>query len=216
MPRSTIATADRIRDFSSAQGDKLDISNYSAASFIGSAAFSNSAGEVRAQLIGGNTYVMGDQNGDGVADEYLTAARGWNVSGSYHGYAYGPKRDGLGNLWVALNLDMGERADRADDQPELGQVLSVMDALRSTRAGEEPLAICTLKGFGPIEQGPLELADAIAQHALTQRDFLRWVAALPLQRLVRCRCISCTAARNQRWACSFSLPVSWRNSGCNT
>lgn len=65
---STIATADRIRDFSSAQGDKLDVSNYSAASFIGSAAFSNSAGEVRAQLIGGNTYVMGDQNGDGVAD----------------------------------------------------------------------------------------------------------------------------------------------------
>ena len=52
-----------------------------------------------------------DTNGDGVADEYLTAARGWNVSGSYHGYAYGPKRDGLGNLWVALNLDMGERAD---------------------------------------------------------------------------------------------------------
>ncbi|MBL9201095.1 MAG: hypothetical protein JNL39_11340 [Opitutaceae bacterium] len=52
-----------------------------------------------------------DTNGDGVADEYLTAARGWNVSGSYHGYAYGPKRDGSGNLWVALNLDMGERSD---------------------------------------------------------------------------------------------------------
>ena len=52
-----------------------------------------------------------DTNGDGVADEYLTAARGWNVSGAYHGYAYGPKRDGQGNLWVALNLDMGERSD---------------------------------------------------------------------------------------------------------
>ena len=52
-----------------------------------------------------------DTNGDGVADEYLTAARGWNVSGAYHGYAYGPKRDGRGNLWVALNLDLGERAD---------------------------------------------------------------------------------------------------------
>ena len=52
-----------------------------------------------------------DTNGDGVADEYLTAARGWNVSGSYHGYAYGPKRDGRGDLWVALNLDMGERSD---------------------------------------------------------------------------------------------------------
>jgi len=52
-----------------------------------------------------------DTNGDGVADEYLTAARGWNVSGAYHGYAYGPKRDGHGNLWVALNLDMGERTN---------------------------------------------------------------------------------------------------------
>jgi glucose/arabinose dehydrogenase len=52
-----------------------------------------------------------DTNGDGVADEYLTAARGWNVSGAYHGYAYGPKRDGRGDLWVALNLDMGERSN---------------------------------------------------------------------------------------------------------
>lgn len=52
-----------------------------------------------------------DTNGDGVADEYLTAGRGWNVSGAYHGYAYGPKRDGRGNLWVALNLDMGERSN---------------------------------------------------------------------------------------------------------
>jgi hypothetical protein len=52
-----------------------------------------------------------DTNRDGVADEYLSAGRGWNVSGSYHGYAYGPKRDGRGNLWVALNLDMGDRTD---------------------------------------------------------------------------------------------------------
>ena len=52
-----------------------------------------------------------DTDGDGVADEYLTAGRGWNVSGAYHGYAYGPKRDGEGRLWVALNLDLGERSD---------------------------------------------------------------------------------------------------------
>ncbi|MEI7776589.1 MAG: hypothetical protein WCK17_17645, partial [Verrucomicrobiota bacterium] len=30
-----------------------------------------------------------DNDADGVADEFLTAGRGWNVSGSYHGYAYG-------------------------------------------------------------------------------------------------------------------------------
>lgn len=52
-----------------------------------------------------------DRDGDGVADEYLTEASGWNVSGNYHGYAYGPARDGKGDLWVSLNLDMGDRAD---------------------------------------------------------------------------------------------------------
>ena len=51
-----------------------------------------------------------DTDGDDVADEYLTAARGWNVSGNYHGYAYGPERDGKGNLWVSLNVDMGPLA----------------------------------------------------------------------------------------------------------
>ena len=52
-----------------------------------------------------------DTNGDGVADEYLSAGRGWNVSGAYHGYAYGPKRDGNGNLWVSLNVDMGDHSN---------------------------------------------------------------------------------------------------------
>ena len=52
-----------------------------------------------------------DTNGDGAADEYLTAGTGWNVSGAYHGYSYGPKRDGRGQLWVALNLDMGDRSN---------------------------------------------------------------------------------------------------------
>jgi glucose/arabinose dehydrogenase len=52
-----------------------------------------------------------DTDGDGVADEYLTAGNGWNVSGAYHGYAYGPRRDGRGNLWVSLNVDMGDRSN---------------------------------------------------------------------------------------------------------
>ncbi len=52
-----------------------------------------------------------DTTGAGVANEYLTAGYGWNVSGAYHGYAYGPKRDGQGNLWVTLNVDMGDHAD---------------------------------------------------------------------------------------------------------
>ena len=52
-----------------------------------------------------------DTDGDGAADEYLTAGSGWNVSGAYHGYAYGPKRDGKGDLWVTLNVDMGDHSD---------------------------------------------------------------------------------------------------------
>ena len=48
-----------------------------------------------------------DTDGDGVADAYLTECDGWNVSGNYHAYAYGPERDGKGDLWVTLNLGMG-------------------------------------------------------------------------------------------------------------
>lgn len=49
-----------------------------------------------------------DTNNDGVADEYLTAARGWGVSGNYHEYAYGPIFDPKGDLWVTLNCTIGK------------------------------------------------------------------------------------------------------------
>ncbi|MDA0350011.1 MAG: hypothetical protein O3C43_22175 [Verrucomicrobia bacterium] len=52
-----------------------------------------------------------DLSGDDVADEYLTAASGWNVSGAYHGYTYGPERDGEGRLWITTNIDMGDHTD---------------------------------------------------------------------------------------------------------
>ncbi len=52
-----------------------------------------------------------DTDGDDVADEYLSESAGWNVSGAYHGYAYGPRRDGRGDLWLSLNLDMGDHTD---------------------------------------------------------------------------------------------------------
>ena len=52
-----------------------------------------------------------DVDGDDVADEYLTAASGWNVSGAYHGYVYGPERDGKGKLWITTNIDMGDHSD---------------------------------------------------------------------------------------------------------
>lgn len=49
-----------------------------------------------------------DRDNDGVADAYLTAGGGWNVSGSYHAYVYGPDRGPGGKLWATLNLDMGD------------------------------------------------------------------------------------------------------------
>ena len=55
-----------------------------------------------------------DTDGDDVADEYLTEAKGWGVTGHYHEYAYGPKVDGEGNLWITLNIGMGLSGDQLD------------------------------------------------------------------------------------------------------
>lgn len=50
-----------------------------------------------------------DTDGDGVADEYLTAASGWGVSGNYHEYAYGPAYDPQGNAFTTLNSTLGAK-----------------------------------------------------------------------------------------------------------
>ncbi|MBW8726684.1 MAG: hypothetical protein JF625_16230 [Inquilinus limosus] len=69
--------ADVIADFSHAQADRIDLTsidantgmaNDQAFGFIGSAAFSHHAGELRAVVSGSQTTVSGDVNGDGVAD----------------------------------------------------------------------------------------------------------------------------------------------------
>jgi serralysin len=73
----TSATADRIHDFTEADGDKLDVHNVDANSllggdqdfsFIGNAAFGHHAGELRYFQQSGVTYLAGDTNGDGIAD----------------------------------------------------------------------------------------------------------------------------------------------------
>ncbi len=51
---------------------------------------------------------MEDNDGDDVADAYLTAAKGWGVSGNYHEYAYGPIFDKEGNMWITLNINIGK------------------------------------------------------------------------------------------------------------
>ncbi|MDM4019247.1 DUF7133 domain-containing protein [Roseiconus lacunae] len=64
-----------------------------------------------------------DNDGDDVADEYLTVAKGWGVTGHYHEYAYGPKLDRDGNLWITLNIGLGlkgEHLSRTLPNPGLG------------------------------------------------------------------------------------------------
>lgn len=64
-----------------------------------------------------------DLDGDRVADEYHTLAKGWGVTGHYHEYAYGPELDRDGNLWVTLNIGMGlqgEQLHRTVENPVLG------------------------------------------------------------------------------------------------
>lgn len=64
-----------------------------------------------------------DTDGDGTADEYLTVAKGWGVTGHYHEYAYGPEVDPAGNLWLTLNIGLGlkkEHKVRAVTDPTLG------------------------------------------------------------------------------------------------
>ena len=73
----TLTSADTITDFSRVEGDKINLAQWDGNSataafepfrFIGGAAFSGSAGELRVGLNGGNTVLLGDTNGDGSAD----------------------------------------------------------------------------------------------------------------------------------------------------
>jgi microcystin-dependent protein/Ca2+-binding RTX toxin-like protein len=71
---ATVATADRIMDFTA--GDRINLSAIDAIvmdsttpfSFIGTGAFTSTAGQLRYQFVGAETYVYGDMNGDGLPD----------------------------------------------------------------------------------------------------------------------------------------------------
>ncbi|MGO1076796.1 calcium-binding protein, partial [Inquilinus sp. CA228] len=75
------ANADRITDFSHAQGDRIDLAGIDANTgvagdqgfgFIGSGAFTHHAGELRAAVTApGVTTIAGDLNGDGVSDFHI-------------------------------------------------------------------------------------------------------------------------------------------------
>jgi Ca2+-binding RTX toxin-like protein len=68
---------DEITDFSQVERDMIDlvlvdanakVTGDQAFAYIGAASFHNVAGELRYQQVGGNTYVFGDTNGDGISD----------------------------------------------------------------------------------------------------------------------------------------------------
>jgi Ca2+-binding RTX toxin-like protein len=88
-PDSTVADPDYITDFSHAQGDRIDVSLLDANgwfagnqsfTFIGTAAFTGVAGQLRYEIIDlkpgytDYTRVTGDMNGDGAADFQINAA----------------------------------------------------------------------------------------------------------------------------------------------
>ena len=73
----TTKTADKVEDFSHAQGDKIDLSALDAIlgtgandafTFIGQDKFGREAGELRFEVVKGNLFLSGDVNGDGKAD----------------------------------------------------------------------------------------------------------------------------------------------------
>ncbi len=80
---ATLATADMIMDFSHAQRDRIVLSGIDAVStaagdqafsYIGAAAFSGVAGQLRLETAGSDTMVYGDVNGDSVADVAIRLA----------------------------------------------------------------------------------------------------------------------------------------------
>jgi len=88
---STPAAPDVIADFSRGHGDRIALSAIDANSaaggnqaftFIGSAAFSGVAGQLRYEASGGTTIVSGDVDGDGVADLQILLSGTLFLSGS--------------------------------------------------------------------------------------------------------------------------------------
>jgi len=88
-----------------------------------------------------------DRDGDGVAETYETVARGWGLSGNYHEYAYGPVFDPAGNLWVTLNVTIGNPAKLAGHRG--GPPLWRGWAMRQEPGGElKPVAAGFRSPFG--------------------------------------------------------------------
>jgi hypothetical protein len=109
-----------------------------------------------------------DTDGDGVADEYLTEGDGWGVTGNYHEYAYGPARDGQGNLWVTLNLGMGDLSDNTKGWRGWGGILG-----EDGRFQPKALGMRSPSGLGANLAGDLFFSDQQGT----------WIPATPIYHL---------------------------------
>lgn len=87
----TTGAFEKINDFTRAEGDKLDFAAFDANSiaggvqhfsFIGTTAFSNTAGELRYAASGSGVVLSGDVNGDGIADFSITVLGTTNLQAS--------------------------------------------------------------------------------------------------------------------------------------
>jgi hypothetical protein len=109
-----------------------------------------------------------DRDKDGVADAYLTEADGWQVTGNYHAYTYGPERDGDGNLWVTLNLGMGELSDNGKGWHGWGGVIG-----RDGKFSPKSLGMRSPCGLGANQEGDMFFSDQQGT----------WIPATPIYHL---------------------------------
>jgi hypothetical protein len=73
VSETIVGDPDRINDFSQSQADKIDLAGITggSGSFIGTAAFTGDAGEVRYEAGATDTQIYIDSNGDGSADAQI-------------------------------------------------------------------------------------------------------------------------------------------------
>jgi hypothetical protein len=109
-----------------------------------------------------------DTNGDDIADDYLTEADGWGVTGNYHEYVYGPEEDGKGNRWVTLNLGMGDLSDNTKGWKGWGGIIG-----KDGRFQPKSLGMRSPSGLGANLEGEMFFSDQQGT----------WIPATPIHHL---------------------------------
>jgi hypothetical protein len=95
-----------------------------------------------------------DTNGDEVIDKYLTVANDWGITGNYHEYAFGPKRDGKGRLWLTLNQTIGVKITSTDAWRGWGVMIGDDGKVIPVSAGMR-----SPSGLGPNAEGDMFFTD---------------------------------------------------------